>query len=156
MAAARPEPIAQNHSNLQCFVFAVRTVRGAGAQQQKEMPDSHHVYSVPLRRAHSCSPRTAAQDGRTALHVAAATGFLEVVKALLAAGADKEATDKVRMCAGCFNLHRHNHHQHQLMNSSAPFACHGRHKCGPGTILHFGCRAQMLIVVLPPAGVVYD
>jgi hypothetical protein len=39
------------------------------------------------------------QDCHTALHLAAANGHTDAVEALLAAGANKEAADKVR--AGC-------------------------------------------------------
>ncbi len=55
------------------------------------------VSSSNCRRT-PCPPGTAPQSGATALYIAAQEGHTNVVKVLLAAGADREASDQVCRC----------------------------------------------------------
>ena len=60
-----------------------------------------HTHTSTHTHTHSCFPSRAAcclQDGDTALHRAAFKGHMQVVTALLAAGADINLQSKVRNC----------------------------------------------------------
>ena len=56
---------------------------------------------LPPTSPHCLSVDVAAQDGKTPLYSAAEIGHLEVVKALLAAGANKEAALPVSGVRAC-------------------------------------------------------
>lgn len=66
--------------------------------------------------AHPCM-----QNGVTALHMAVAHEHMDVVKALVAAGANVEAVDKVRVL-GLFHVHRYRYRMPEgLVANAGPF-----------------------------------